>query len=142
MADYAMPALFAPLPPSFSLGDLLALPAGDALLGLWLAGAASHPTPRPLKLLSGTCTMSLIISSDLGALLRRVNRVALIWRGLPTVIPVRHIAMRRASLPAVAPGAFASVDCALGGPLRFGPVGTLSHEELSCPTSFWPHPHG
>ncbi len=142
MAHYAMPALFAPLPPSFSLGDLLALPAGDALLGLWLAGAASHPTPRPLTLLSGTSTTSLIISSDLGALLRRVNRIALIWRGVPTVIPVRHIALRRPLRPAVAQVAAASVDCALGGPLRFGPVGTLSHEELSWPTSCWPPPNG
>jgi hypothetical protein len=131
-----MPARFAPLPPSFSLGDLLALPAGDALLGLWLAGAASHPTPRPLTLLSGTCTTSLIISADLGALLRRVNRVALVWRGVPAVVSVRRIATERAPQPA-----FASVDCACGGPLRFGLTGILSHEESSCPTC-WPPPSG
>ena len=141
-----MPARFAPLPPTFSLGDLLALPAGDALLGLWLAGAASHPTPRPLTLLSGTCTTSLIISADLGALLRRVNRVALVWRGVPAVVSVRNIASQRAPEPAFAAPAFAtparaSVDCVLGGPLRFGFTGTLSHEESSCPTC-WPPPSG
>lgn len=131
-----MPARFAPLPPSFSLGDLLALATGDALLGLWLAGAASHPTPRPLTLLSGTCTTSLIISADLGALLRRVNRVALVWRGVPAVVSVRRIAAERAPQPA-----FASVDCTLGGALRFGLTGSLSHEELSCPCR-WPPPRG
>ncbi len=141
MARYAMPALFAPLPPSFSLGDLLALPAGEALLGLWLAGGTSPTTPQPLTLLSGTCTTSLIISSDLGALLRRVNRVALIWRGAPAVIPVRHVAARRAPEQSIAQPVLASVDCVLGGPLRFGPVGTLSHEELSCPTCWLP-PNG
>lgn len=136
MAELAMPARFAPLPPTFSLGDLLALPAGDALLGLWLAGAASHPTPRPLTLLSGTCTTSLIISADLGALLRRVNRVALVWRGVPAVVSVRSINAERFPQPA-----FASVDCVLAGPLRFGFTGTLSHEESSCPTC-WPPPSG
>src|SRR5690606_16232428 len=141
-----MPARFAPLPPTFSLGDLLALPAGDALLGLWLAGAASHPTPRPLTFLSGTCTTSLIISADLGALLRRVNRVALVWRGVPAVVTVRRIAAERAPQPAFATPvfatpAFASVDCALGGPLRFGLTSTPSHEESPCPTH-WPPPSG
>ncbi len=132
-----MPARFAPLPPTFSLGDLLALPAGDSLLGLWLAGAACYPTPRPLTFLAGTCTTSLIISADLGALLRRVNRVALVWRGVPAVVTVRRIAAERAPQPP----AFASVDCVLAGPLRFGLTGTLSHEESSCPTC-WPPPSG
>jgi hypothetical protein len=79
-----MDSVLAPLPRDLPLATALALAMPDRLCGVWL-DAGRHETPFPVRIFSPDGWHTLLIGSDLGALLELVE-LALVDAGAGPVL--------------------------------------------------------
>ena len=89
-----MDSVLAPVPCDLPLTTALALAVPDRVCGVWL-DAGRHETPFPVRIASPTGWRTLLIGSDLGALLEVVE-LALVDAGAgPVLLSAAHLRSAR-----------------------------------------------
>ena len=95
MPGTRQPSCLTPLSPRITLGQLLHHAPAAGACGLWLEGLFTGAAPSSLRLHAPTATLDLVLSSDLGLLIRRTSTVLVRHQNAISCLGVERLAAMR-----------------------------------------------